>query len=163
MTMLITFCFPSSFCQTQSHLLPYLLTESGLSVKMENMKQPVSPGEKLKLVCEADGVKGQLSVTWERQPTLPTSSLFATIISLSENGVTEKATAFEGREVRVTHLTTNRFVFELADVAESDSGIYKCIVSETQPSGGTQSQMENVSVNVKSIGKTCLFYIVYSR
>lgn len=158
MTMLITFCFLSSFCQTQSHLLPYLLTESGLSVKMENMKQPVSPGEKLKLICEADGVKGQLSVSWKRKATPPTSSLFATIISLNENGVTEKAEAFTSREVTVTRPTTNRFVFELADVADSDSGIYECIVSETQPSGRTQSQIQNVNVNVKSIGKTCVCF-----
>ncbi|XP_014324349.1 immunoglobulin superfamily member 2-like [Xiphophorus maculatus] len=125
--------------------------ESGLSVKMENMKQPVSPGEKLKLICEADGVKGQLSVSWKRKATPPTSSLFATIISLNENGVTEKAEAFTSREVTVTRPTTNRFVFELADVADSDSGIYECIVSETQPSGRTQSQMQNVNVTVKSI------------
>uniref|UniRef100_A0A3B5MM50 Ig-like domain-containing protein n=1 Tax=Xiphophorus couchianus TaxID=32473 RepID=A0A3B5MM50_9TELE len=124
---------------------------SGLSVKMENMKQPVSPGEKLKLICEADGVKGQLSVSWKRKATPPTSSLFATIISLNENGVTEKAEAFTSREVTVTRPTTNRFVFELADVADSDSGIYECIVSETQPSGRTQSQMQNVNVTVKSI------------
>uniref|UniRef100_A0A3P9MWL4 Immunoglobulin superfamily member 3-like n=1 Tax=Poecilia reticulata TaxID=8081 RepID=A0A3P9MWL4_POERE len=125
--------------------------ESGLSVKMENMKQPLAPGEKLKLICEVDGVKGQLSVTWKRKPTLSTSSLFATIISLNENGVTEKAGAFTSREVRVTRPTTNKFVFELADVAEFDSGTYECTVSETQPNGRTQSQTQNVNVSVKSI------------
>ncbi|XP_014845958.1 PREDICTED: immunoglobulin superfamily member 3-like isoform X1 [Poecilia mexicana] len=125
--------------------------ESGLSVKMENVTQPPAPGEKLKLICEADGVKGQLSVTWKRKASLSTSSLFATIISLNENGVTDKAGAFTSREVRVTRPTTNKFVFELADVTELDSGTYECTVSETQPNGKTQSQTTNVNVNVKSI------------
>uniref|UniRef100_A0A3B3VD91 Immunoglobulin superfamily member 2-like n=1 Tax=Poecilia latipinna TaxID=48699 RepID=A0A3B3VD91_9TELE len=123
----------------------------GLSVKMDNVMQPPAPGEKLKLICEADGVKGQLSVTWDRKASLSTSSLFANVISLNENGVTDKAGAFASREVRVTRPTTNKFVFELADVTELDSGTYKCTVSETQPNGRIQSQTTNVNVNVKSI------------
>ncbi|XP_054888256.1 immunoglobulin superfamily member 3-like isoform X2 [Poeciliopsis prolifica] len=135
---------------SQAMAIDIFTPESGFSVKMQNVRQTVSPGQNLKLICDADGVKGQLSVTWNRK-TLPTSSLFATIVSLNKNGVTEKAGAFASREVRVTRPTMNRFVFELPDVAESDSGTYECIVSETQPNGRTESQKQNVDITVQSI------------
>ncbi|KAM4731058.1 immunoglobulin superfamily member 2-like [Anableps anableps] len=125
--------------------------ESGLSVKLQNMKPALSPGEKLRLICEADGVKGQLSVAWQRKTIVSKSPLFTNVISLRQNGVTEKTEAFANREVRVMRPTTESFVFELDDVAESDSGIYACTVSEMQSNGKTQSQTQNANVTVKSI------------
>lgn len=155
--MLNTFCLLSSSYPTLSCLLPYLLTESGLSVNMQKEDLEVVPGEKLRLVCNADGIKGQLSVTWEHKPT--ESALFTSIISLNQNGVTEKGEAFKSREVRVTRPTIDTFVFELYEVKESESGIYTCTVSETQPNGNIQSQIQHARVTVKSIGKICIFFL----
>lgn len=123
--------------------------ESGLSVKMQKEDLEVIPGEKLRLVCNADGIKDQLSVTWEYKPT--ESALPTSIISLNQNGVTEKGEAFKTREVRVTRPTIDTFVFELYEVTESDSGIYECLVSETQPNGKPLSQNPRARVTVKSI------------
>uniref|UniRef100_A0A3Q2QWA7 Immunoglobulin superfamily member 2 n=1 Tax=Fundulus heteroclitus TaxID=8078 RepID=A0A3Q2QWA7_FUNHE len=134
---------------SQPQVVRVSTAESGLSVKMENTLQIISQGEKLRLTCTVDGFKGPLSVAWQHKSVR--SPLFSTIIDLSEDGVTEKAEAFAGREVRVTRSKMETFVFEMDQVAPTDSGIYECVVSEKQANGKTHSKFQSANVTVKAI------------
>ncbi|XP_038149371.1 immunoglobulin superfamily member 2-like [Cyprinodon tularosa] len=125
--------------------------ESGLLVKMQNLKQKVSEGEKLSLICKVEGIKGRLSVSWQRKLMQTQSPLFTTIISLSQNGVIEKTEAFVTRKVRVTRPATQSFVFEMDEARPLDSGIYECVVTETQTNGKTQSHSQRANVTVTPI------------
>lgn len=124
---------------------------------MLNLKQKVSEGQKLSLICNVEGIKGQLSVSWQRKLMQTQSPLFTTIISLSQNGVIEKTEAFVTRKVRVTRPATQSFVFEMDEARPLDSGIYECVVTETQTNGKTQSHSQRANVTVTPIGKICMF------
>uniref|UniRef100_A0A3P9AYM1 Ig-like domain-containing protein n=1 Tax=Maylandia zebra TaxID=106582 RepID=A0A3P9AYM1_9CICH len=111
-------------------LLPHLLTENRLTVKMQQAVN-VAEGGGLHLSCKVDGVQGQLSVTWQHKST-PTAS-FTDIISINEEGVTEIAEEFMSRKVKVMRPTTDNFTLALDEVTLSDSGVYQCAVSERKP------------------------------
>ncbi|XP_060944505.1 immunoglobulin superfamily member 3-like [Limanda limanda] len=136
--------FTAGEAQTSSPLLVSIsASESGLSAEMQTYVS-VDEGDRLNLTCKVDGVKGQLSVTWERQST----SKFENIISLSQEGVTEIEGESASRGVRATRPTADTFTLELDEVTPSDSGIYQCSVSEWKTNSKIHSQSATSTVTV---------------
>ncbi|XP_042350928.1 immunoglobulin superfamily member 3-like [Plectropomus leopardus] len=121
-------------------------TESGLSVEMQNTS--VNEGNRLNLTCKVHGVKGQLSVTWQRKSTLTSTAVFTDVIGLSQEGVMEKAEEFKSREVKAMRPTIDTFTLELDEVTASDSGVYKCAVSEWKIHSKTNSHSQTATVTV---------------
>ncbi|KAL7384641.1 hypothetical protein ABVT39_006182 [Epinephelus coioides] len=132
---------------SSSQRVSILATESGLSVEIQNTTS-VNEGNRLNLTCKVYGVKGQLSVTWQRKSTPTSTAIFTKVISLSQDGVTEKAEEFMSRSVRATRPATDTFTFELDEVTPSDSGVYQCTVSEWQTNSKTSSQSQSATVSV---------------
>ncbi|XP_019945255.2 immunoglobulin superfamily member 2-like [Paralichthys olivaceus] len=123
-------------------------TESELSVEMQQ-DMIVDEGDRLKLTCKVDGVKSQLSVTWQRHSTSTAS--FKNIIRLSREGVIEIDGDLMSRRVRAARPSTNTFTLELEEVTPSDSGIYQCYVSEWKANSKTHSQSQTSTVTVRPI------------
>ncbi|XP_047456388.1 immunoglobulin superfamily member 3-like [Mugil cephalus] len=123
-------------------------TESGLSVTMQDTVS-VTEGDRLRLVCTVSGVKGQVSITWQRKAT--DVQPFADVISVGQDGIVEKGGEFKSRSVSATRPTTGTFVLELDEVTPSDSGVYQCSVSEWQTNSKTFSQSAAATVNVVPI------------
>lgn len=142
-------------------LLPCLITESGLSVEMQGSSS-VNEGDTLKLTCKVTGVEGQLSVTWQHKSTSTSTARFTNVISLSQEGVTEKGAGFKSRKVRAARPATDTFTLELDEVTPSDSGVYQCAVSEWKTNSKTNSQSQTATVTVTSVGKTCVCSAFYS-
>ncbi|XP_035031376.2 immunoglobulin superfamily member 3 isoform X1 [Hippoglossus stenolepis] len=141
--------FTAGEAQTSSpQLVSISASESGLSVEMQH-NVSVDEDDRLKLTCKVDGVKGQLSVTWERQST--STTLFENIISLSQEGVMEIEGEFASRRVRAARPATDTFTLELDEVTPSDSGIYQCSVSEWKTNSKTHSQSKTSTVTVSPI------------
>ncbi|XP_029314465.1 immunoglobulin superfamily member 2-like [Cottoperca gobio] len=132
---------------SSSQLISISATESGLSVEMQNTVG-VNEGYGLKLTCKVHGVNGQLSVTWQRKSESSSTAMFTNVISLSQEGVVEKASEFMSREVKATRPATNTFTLELEEVAPSDSGDYQCAVSEWKVNRKTNSQSQTATVTV---------------
>lgn len=120
-------------------------TENRLSVKMQQAVN-VNEGDGLQLACKVDGVQGQLSVTWKRK--LSTRTSFTDVISLNQEGVTQKAEAFVSRKVRAMRPTADNFTLELDEVTLSDSGVYQCVVSEWKSNSKTHRQPQTATVTV---------------
>uniref|UniRef100_A0A8D0CLZ8 Immunoglobulin superfamily, member 3-like n=1 Tax=Sander lucioperca TaxID=283035 RepID=A0A8D0CLZ8_SANLU len=127
----------------------------GLSVEMQN-SVGVNEGEGLKLTCKVRGVKGPLSVTWQRKSASTSTAMFTSVISLSQEGVLEKAGEFMSRKVKATRPATDTFTLELDEVTPSDSGVYQCAVSEWKINSKTNSQSQTATVTVAPTGKICL-------
>ncbi|KAF7215716.1 immunoglobulin superfamily member 3 isoform X2 [Nothobranchius furzeri] len=123
-------------------------TESELSVRMQDVPPTITQRDRLRLVCNVGGFKGQLSVTWKRKLTAKQIALFNIIVSLSQGGVMETAADFTSRNVRVMRPTDDSFVLELDDVIPSDSGVYRCTVTEWEPSGKSHSREQSANVTV---------------
>uniref|UniRef100_A0A3Q3D0Z2 Immunoglobulin superfamily member 3-like n=1 Tax=Haplochromis burtoni TaxID=8153 RepID=A0A3Q3D0Z2_HAPBU len=123
---------------------------SKLSIKMQQAGN-VTEGGGLHLSCKVDGVQGQLSVTWQLKSARMAS--FTEIISISQEGVTEIAEEFMSRKVRVMRPATHNFTLELDEVTLSDSGVYRCAVSERKPNSKTHNQAQTTTVTVTSIEK----------
>ncbi len=140
-------------------LLRSLITESGLSVEMQNTVS-VNEADSLKLTCKMHGVKGQLSVSWQRKSTSASTAVFTNVISLSQEGVVETAAEFMSRKVKATRPATDTFTLELDEVTSSDSGVYQCAVSEWKINSKTNSQSQTATVTVASVGKICLHVFV---
>lgn len=136
-------------------LLTCLVTESGLSVEMQNTLR-VNEGDRLKLTCTVHGVNGQLSITWQHKSTATSTAIFTKVISLSQEGVTEKAEEFMSRKIKATRPAIDTFTLELDEVTPSDSGVYQCDVSEWKINTKTNSQSQTTSVTVAPAGKICL-------
>lgn len=132
---------------SSSQLVTISATESGLSVEMQNTVG-VNEGDKLELTCKVLGVKGQLSVTWQRKSTSTSTAIFTSVISLSQEGVLEKAGEFMSRKVKATRPATDTFTLELDEVTPSDSGVYQCAVSEWRINSKTSSQSQTANVTV---------------
>ncbi|KAF1382634.1 hypothetical protein PFLUV_G00145810 [Perca fluviatilis] len=131
---------------SKSQLVSISATESGLSVEMLENSADVKEGEGLKLTCKVRGVKGPLSVTWQRKST--STAMFTSVISLSQEGVLEKAEEFMSRKVKATRPATDTFTLELDEVTPSDSGVYQCAVSEWKINSKTNSQSQTATVIV---------------
>lgn len=140
-------------------------TQSGLSVVMEAKNVSINEGGKLELTCRVTGVKGHLSVIWQRRSGASATSPLIDVISLSQEGVMEIGDTFGQRGVRALRPTANDFTLELSDMSPEDAALYQCTVSEwtTETNGNvkkthSQSQDSKVAVTpVESILKVKLF------
>lgn len=115
----------------------------------------VNEGYGLMLTCKVHGVKGQLSVTWQRKSTSTSGAIFTKVISLSQEGVVEKA-EFMSHKVNATRTAADTFILELDEVRPSDAGVYECAVSEWESNSKTNSQSQTTTVTVVPSGKTWL-------
>ncbi|KAL0153894.1 hypothetical protein M9458_050815, partial [Cirrhinus mrigala] len=126
--------------------------ESDLAVVME-MKDALTEGDPLQVTCSVSGFKGPLSVSWQHKNDSGNS--FSDVISLTHDGVMKDiGTRYQSRHVQTLHSPAGNFTLEIGASATSDSGEYKCIVSEwTVQSNGeikkanTQSQQKAITVN----------------
>uniref|UniRef100_A0A673AUI1 Zgc:91849 n=1 Tax=Sphaeramia orbicularis TaxID=375764 RepID=A0A673AUI1_9TELE len=80
------------------------------------------------------------------------SSVFTSVISLSQEGVMEKSEGFINRKVKALRPAHDTFTLELADLTPSDSGDYQCTVSEWKTNSKTNSASGSTSVIVKPVG-----------
>ncbi|XP_008273849.1 immunoglobulin superfamily member 3-like [Stegastes partitus] len=144
---------------SNSQLVSISAPESGLSVKMQGAVN-VTEGDMLRLSCKVDGVKGQLSVTWQRKSSSTPSAPFTSLISLSQEGVVEKAEEFMSRKVRSLRPATDNFILELDKVTPSDSGVYQCAVSEWKANSKIYSQSQAASVAVTPIESMVKVYLI---
>ncbi|XP_037646675.1 immunoglobulin superfamily member 3-like [Sebastes umbrosus] len=136
---------PGAAQDSSSQLVSISATESGLSVKMQNTSG-VNEGDRLELTCKVQGVKGQLSVAWQRKST--SAAAFTSVVSLSQEGVMEKAQEFTSRKVKAMRPAIDTFTLELDEVTLSDAGVYQCAVSEWMTNSKTNSQSQNAAVTV---------------
>ncbi|XP_059355563.1 immunoglobulin superfamily member 2-like isoform X2 [Carassius carassius] len=127
--------------------------ESNLAVVML-MKDAVTEGDALHVSCSVSGFKGPLSVSWQHKKD-PGAS-FSDVVSLTHEGVMKDVGArYQSRNVQTFHSPAGNFTLQLGASSISDSGEYKCIVSEwTVQSNGemkaiTQSQQK--AITVKSV------------
>ncbi len=131
-------------------------SESDLAVVMV-MKDAVTEGDALRVSCSVSGFKGPLSVSWQHKKDSGVS--FSDVISLTNEGVMKDVGArYQSRNVQTLHSPAGNFILEIGASATSDSGEYKCTVSEwTVQSNGkmkkanTQSKQKSIIVN--SVGK----------
>uniref|UniRef100_A0A673I9X7 Ig-like domain-containing protein n=1 Tax=Sinocyclocheilus rhinocerous TaxID=307959 RepID=A0A673I9X7_9TELE len=112
-------------------ILPVLLpvwSESDLAVVMV-MKDVVTEGDALRVTCLVSQFKGLLSVSWQHKKDSGDS--FSDVISLTHEGVMKDIGArYQSRHVQTLHSPAGNFTLEIGASAKSDSGEYKCIVSE---------------------------------
>ncbi len=121
------------------------------------LQDAVTEGDALRVSCSVSGFKGPLSVSWQHKKDSGVS--FSDVISLTHEGVMKDVGArYQSRNVQTLHSPAGNFILEIGGSATSDSGEYKCIVSEwTVQSNGemktanTQSQQKAIIVN--SLGK----------
>ncbi|XP_067266546.1 immunoglobulin superfamily member 2-like [Chanodichthys erythropterus] len=126
--------------------------ESDLTVVMV-MKDVVTEGDTLQVTCSVSGFKGPLSVSWQHKKDSGDS--FSDVISLTHEGVMKDiGTRYQSRHVQTLHSPAGNFTLEIGASTTSDSGEYRCVVSEwTVQSNGemtkanTQSQQKAISVN----------------
>ncbi|XP_052422278.1 immunoglobulin superfamily member 2 isoform X2 [Carassius gibelio] len=125
--------------------------ESNLAVVML-MKEAVTEGDALHVSCSVSGFKGPLSVSWQHKKD-PGAS-FSDVVSVTHEGVMKDVGArYQSRNVQTFHSPAGNFTLQLGASSVSDSGEYKCIVSEwTVQSNGemkaiTQSQQKAIKVN----------------
>lgn len=151
----VFFCFLC--CPLKHTLLPCPITESGLSLEMQNSVS-VNEGDRLKLTCKVHGVTWghQLSVSWQHKATSTLTATFTNVIGLNQEGVVEKAAEFMSRKVKATRPATDAFTLELDDVTPPDSGVYQCVVSEWKINSKIISQSQTAAVTVAPTGKLCL-------
>nr|XP_020441499.1 immunoglobulin superfamily member 3-like isoform X2 [Monopterus albus] len=129
---------------SSSQLISISATESGLTIEMQDTVS-VNEGDRLNLICKVDGVKGQLSVTWQRKSE--STAQFASV-SLSQDGVMEKEGDFVNRKVRAMRPAADSFTLELDEVTPLDSGEYECAVSEWKSNSKTNSKSQTATVTV---------------
>ncbi|XP_056320622.1 LOW QUALITY PROTEIN: immunoglobulin superfamily, member 3-like [Danio aesculapii] len=136
--------------------------ESDLTVVMM-MKDAVTEGDALQVTCSVSGFKGSLSVSWQHKKDSVDS--FSDVTSLTHEGVMkDTGTRYQSRHVQTLHSPAGNFTLEIGEAGLSDSGEYRCIVSEwTIQSNGemkkthTQSQQSKVTVrSVESLMKVTL-------
>lgn len=109
----------------------------------------VNEGDRLKLTCKVRGIKGQLSVAWQR--TTPHAPGFSEVIVLNQEGVLKAPPA--GRSALATRPAADTFTLELEEVTKEDSGVYRCVVSEWKTNNKTTSQSQAANVTVVAIGE----------
>lgn len=116
----------------------------------------VNEGDRLRLACTVQGVKGLLSVTWQHKASSTATAAFTRVISLSQEGVMEKAEEFMSRKIRATRPAADSFTLEFDEVTLADSGVYQCTVSEWKTDKTkTNSQSQTATVTVDPTGRTC--------
>ncbi|XP_010747991.3 immunoglobulin superfamily member 3 isoform X2 [Larimichthys crocea] len=134
-------------------LISISATESGLSLSMQSSVS-VNKGDSLRLACTVQGVKGLLSVTWQHKASSTATAAFTRVISLSQEGVMEKAEEFMSRKIRATRPAADSFTLEFDEVTLADSGVYQCTVSEWKTDKTkTNSQSQTATVTVDPTDK----------
>ncbi|KAI1899723.1 hypothetical protein AGOR_G00064700 [Albula goreensis] len=133
------------------------VTESKLAVSTLTTKMSVHEGDILWVTCKVSGTNGQLSISWQHKQGQDTTD----VISLGHNGVMEPGSRYRQRaetgDVRTLRATSDSFVLEIANAMVSDSGVYKCTVSEwvMEASGGVKkeggSKSQEVTAEVRSV------------
>lgn len=122
---------------------------------MTNQLINITEGEALHISCSVSGAKGLLSVSWQHKKS--SGSSFSDVITLSHEGVV-KGPQYQHRGLRTYQSNVADFILELSGALLSDSGDYKCTVTEwsMESSGNPKkgsSQSQQGQVSVKSIGK----------
>ncbi|KAL7881732.1 hypothetical protein AOLI_G00085800 [Acnodon oligacanthus] len=125
--------------------------ESGLAVVMAEKLINMTEGETLQLTCSVSKASGPLSVSWQHKKS--TSSSFRDVISLNHEGVMVRGTTapYQGRIVRTFRSTATDFTLEISGAVLSDSGEYKCTVSEWNMDGSGSINSQSAMVSVESI------------
>lgn len=118
-------------------------TESGLSLEMASAVS-VNEGDRLRLNCTVRGIKGQLSVAWQRKP--PHAAGFSSVVALNQEGVLEAPPT--GRSASAARPAADTFTLELEEVTAEDSGVYQCVVSEWKTNSKTTSHSQTATVTV---------------
>ena len=125
----------------------------------------VIEGETLKLTCSVSKASGPLSVSWQHRKS--TTSPFKDVISLNHEGVMVRGTGaqYQDRIVRTFRSTATDFTLEISGAVPSDSGEYKCTVSEWNMDRSGSINSQTASVFVESIGKTshCSYICFYGK
>ncbi|TRY91688.1 hypothetical protein DNTS_003337 [Danionella cerebrum] len=128
--------------------------ESDLRVEMF-LKDPVTEGDTLRVTCAVSGFRGALSVSWKHKRE--STDAFSDVISQTHEGVMkDPGTRYQSRRVQTLHSPGGNLSLEISESAPSDSGEYRCIVSEwTLQSNGemkdAHSQSQQGAVAVQSI------------
>ncbi|KAF3843178.1 hypothetical protein F7725_002027 [Dissostichus mawsoni] len=106
--------------------------------------QPVRTEDQGQYICRAwlqdRGPDAQIDIT--------SAAIFTKVISLSQEGVVEKAGEFMSRKVKATRPAADTFILELDEVRPSDAGVYECAVSEWESNSKTNSQSQTANVTV---------------
>uniref|UniRef100_A0A8C5GF08 Ig-like domain-containing protein n=1 Tax=Gouania willdenowi TaxID=441366 RepID=A0A8C5GF08_GOUWI len=145
---------------SDSQLVSISATESELSLKMHDFTN-ITEGERLRLDCKVEKIKGQLSVIWQHKST--SAAQFTNITSLSQDGVIQISEAFTGRKVRAMRPAVDSFTLELDEVRTTDSGLYQCVVIQWKTNHQTHSQSQTTTVTVSPIGKTLMKVSLINR
>ncbi|XP_065149145.1 immunoglobulin superfamily member 2 [Paramisgurnus dabryanus] len=127
--------------------------ENVLAVVMVVKSDAVTEGEFLQVICSVSGFQGPLSVLWQHKKD-PGDS-YSDIISLNYDGVmSEPGIKYQSRDIQTFRSPDGNFTLEIGAAKTSDSGEYKCIVSEwiiesngKMKKGNIQSQQKAISVN----------------
>lgn len=109
----------------------------------------VNEGDRLRLTCTVRGIKGQLSVAWQRKS--PHAAGFSSVVALNQEGVLEAPPT--GRSASAARPAADTFTLELEEVTAEDSGVYQCVVSEWKTNSKTTSQSQTATVTVVPMGE----------
>ncbi|XP_036418037.1 immunoglobulin superfamily member 3 [Colossoma macropomum] len=125
--------------------------ESGLAVVMAEKLINMTEGKTLKLTCSVSKASGPLSVSWQHRKS--TSSPFRDVISMNHEGVMVRGPGaqYQDRIVRTFRSTATDFTLEISGAVLSDSGEYKCTVSEWNMDRNGSINSQSALVSVESI------------
>uniref|UniRef100_A0A8C1KQR1 Ig-like domain-containing protein n=1 Tax=Cyprinus carpio TaxID=7962 RepID=A0A8C1KQR1_CYPCA len=119
--------------------------ESDLEVVMA-MKDAVTEEHALQVFCSVSGFK----VSWQHKKDSGAS--FSDVISLTYEGVMKDVgSRYQSRNVQTFHSPAGNFTLELGASATSDSGEYKCIVSEWKVQSNGEMKKANTHSQQKAI------------
>ncbi|XP_036396601.1 immunoglobulin superfamily member 3-like [Megalops cyprinoides] len=132
------------------------VTNSKLAVSTPNKALTVTEGDMLRVICRVSGTSRLLSITWQHRFG---QGSYSNVVSLNQGGVMEVGMRYRQRaevgDVRVLHIMPDSFMLEIANTMLSDSGVYKCTVSEWVEATGnvekTDSKSEEMTADVRSL------------
>ncbi|KAJ8410429.1 hypothetical protein AAFF_G00193330 [Aldrovandia affinis] len=130
------------------------IKKSGLIVSTPSSNLKVTEGDVLRVTCRVSGASEQLSISWQHKDGQGT---FNDVMSLGRNGVMEPGLRYRQRaetgEVRTLRATSDSFTLEIANALPSDSGDYKCTVSEWAKDNAdkTNSKSQEVKAEILSV------------
>ncbi|XP_058158966.1 immunoglobulin superfamily member 2 [Dasypus novemcinctus] len=125
-----------------------------VEVSTKNKQQTVWEGEALVLLCRAGGAESLLSVTWWHLARNQTQ--LELVAGMGLDGTLQRGASYGGPssrgDIRLEKVGWATFQLEIASAAVTDSGTYKCTVSEkTQNQERDPSWAQEISVTVKSL------------
>ncbi|KAJ8253204.1 hypothetical protein GJAV_G00210260 [Gymnothorax javanicus] len=145
------------FTRVQSHDssvkdVVVIIAESKLAVSTPNPSLEVNEGDVLRVICVVSGSSRQLSISWQQRHGQGT---FTDVISLSCDGVMEVGLRYHQRaetgDVRALRSASESFTLEIANALPTDSGTYRCTVSEcsTETRGSMKMNIKSLEVNAE--------------